>query len=56
MSQGLALQQGESLQKASVNSFRKNIISPLKMHFPLLNHTELCHRVSCIVLLPGNTF
>jgi hypothetical protein len=44
MSQDLALQRGASrLQTASANlwTFSLNITSPLSMHFPLLNPTEL---------------
>jgi hypothetical protein len=60
MSQDLALQQGASrLQTASANlwTFSINITSPLRIHFPLLNPTELRHyRVTCVILLPNIKF
>jgi hypothetical protein len=53
-------QQGASrLQTTYANlwTFSINITSPLSIHFPLLNPTELRHyRVICIILLPSITF
>jgi hypothetical protein len=55
MSQDLALQQDSSrLQTTSANlwTFSINVTSPFRIHFPLLNPTELRHyRVTCIILL-----
>jgi hypothetical protein len=60
MSQDLALLQGASqLQTASANlwTFSINITSPLRIHIPLINLTELHHyRVTCIILLPSIKF
>jgi hypothetical protein len=60
MSQDLALQQGVSrLQTTSANlwTFLINIPSLLRIHFPLLNPTELHHyRVTCIIFLPRIKF
>jgi hypothetical protein len=60
MSQDLTLKQGASrLQTISANlwTFSINITSPLRIQFPLLNPTELCHyRVTCIILFPRITF
>jgi hypothetical protein len=56
MSQDLVLQQGESrLQTTCANlwPFSINPTSPLRIDFPWLNPTDLYHRVTCIVLLPG---
>jgi hypothetical protein len=50
-SQDLAIQQGASRLQTSANlrTFTINMTSPLKIHFPLLNPTELRHyRVTCI--------
>jgi hypothetical protein len=55
MSRDLTFQQGESwLQTAYADfwSFSINVTSPLMIHLPLRNPTELHHyRVTCIVLL-----
>jgi hypothetical protein len=60
MSQELALQQGASLlQTTSANlwTFSIYITSPLRIHFPLLNPTDLHHyHVTCIILLPSIKF
>jgi hypothetical protein len=60
MCQELALQQGASqLQttSASLWTFSINITSPFRIHFPLLNPTELQHcRVTSIILLPRIKF
>jgi hypothetical protein len=60
MSQDLALQQGASrLQTTSENLWRASIDipSPLRIHFPLRNPTELHqHRVTCINFLPRIKF
>jgi hypothetical protein len=42
---------------ANLRTLSINIISPLRIHFPLLNPAELCHyQVICIILLPRITF
>jgi hypothetical protein len=60
MPQDLALQQGASqLQTTSADlwTFSVNIASPLRIHFHLLNPTELCqYRATCIVLLSSIKF
>jgi hypothetical protein len=60
MSQDLVLQQGASrLQTTSANlwTFSIIIISPSRVHSPMLNPTELRnYRVTCIILLLGLKF
>jgi hypothetical protein len=59
MSQDLALEQGASRLQTSANlwTFSLNITSPLRIHFPLFNPSELNHyRVACIILLPKIKF
>jgi hypothetical protein len=59
MSQDLALQQGASRLQTTANvwTFSINITSPLRMHFSLLNPTELhLYRVTCVTLLHRITF
>jgi hypothetical protein len=59
MSQDWALQQGASQLQTSTNlwTFPINITSPLRIHFPLLNHTELRrYLVTCVILLPNIKF
>jgi hypothetical protein len=60
VSKDLALQQGASrLQSTSTNlcTFSVNMTSPLRIHFPLPNPTELRHyHVTFITLLPSITF
>jgi hypothetical protein len=60
MSQDLSLEQGAwRLQTSSTNlwTFSINITSPLRIHFPLFNPTELYHcRITCIIVLPDIIF
>jgi hypothetical protein len=52
MSQDLALQQDASRLQTTANfwTFSINITSPLRIHFPCLNPTQLYHyRVTCII-------